>query len=56
MAEDHGAPKGKKLLRVYFRDRRKRKVAKKRAAQRVRSWSVQNEIIRVRCQKAICAA
>ena len=40
MAQDHGAPETGKLPEVVKRQR----VAKERAAQRVRSWTVQNEI------------
>ena len=41
MAENHGSPKAGKLSRASTRGRR---VAKERAVQRVRSWTVQNEM------------
>ena len=44
MAEDHGAPEAGQLPRTWTRGRRETRVAKKRVAQRVRSWTVQNEM------------
>ena len=43
IAEDHGAPEARQLPRAWTRGRRER-LAKERAAQRVRSWTVQNEM------------
>ena len=44
MAEDHGAPEAGQLPMACTRGRKKReRIPKKRAAQRVRSWKVQNE-------------
>ena len=45
MAEDHGAPEAGQLPRARARARGRRKiVTKERAVQRVRSWTVQNEM------------
>ena len=45
MAENHGAPEAGQLPRVWTRGRRnKDRVDKEWAAQRVRSWTVQNEM------------
>ena len=45
MAEDHGAPEAGQLLRAWTRSRREREgVAKERVVQRVRSWTLQNEM------------
>ena len=44
MAEDHRAPKAGHLPRAWTRGRRETRVAKERAAQRVRNWTVQNEM------------
>ena len=41
MSEDHGAPEAGKLKQKVAKRQR---VAKERAAQRIRSWTVQNEI------------
>ena len=42
MAENHGAPKARQLPGTEVVKRQR--VAKERATQRVRSWTVQNEI------------
>ena len=42
MAENHGVPEAGQLPRGL--DQRSQKVTKERAAQRVRSWIVQNEM------------
>ena len=45
MAEDHGAPEAGKLRRAWTRGRAEtERRQKERAAQRVRSWTVQNEM------------
>ena len=44
MAEDHGAPKARHLPRAWTRGRRETKSRQKTRAQRVRSWTVQNEM------------
>ena len=41
MVEDHEAPEARQFSRAWARGHR---VAKEQAAQRVRSWSVQNEM------------
>ena len=41
--EDHGAPEARQLLRAWTRGPRETK-SRQRAEQRVRSWTVQNEI------------
>ena len=43
IAEDHRAPEAGQLPRAWIRGRKDR-VAKERAAQRVRSWKVQNKL------------
>ena len=43
MAEDHGAPEAGQLPRACIRGRIETE-SRQRAAQRVRSWTVQNEI------------
>ena len=43
MAEDHGAPEARQLPKAWTRGHRER-LAKERAAQRVRSWTAQNEM------------
>ena len=44
MAEDHGAPKAGKLPKVWTEVVERQRVAKERAAQRVRSWTIENEM------------
>ena len=44
MAEDHGAPETGQLNRAWIEVVKRQRVAKKRAAQRVCSWTVQNEM------------
>ena len=44
MAEDHGAPEAGKLPRLGLEMVKRQRVAKERAAQKVRSWTVQNEM------------
>ena len=45
MEEDHGASKARQLPRASTRGRRETESRqKKRAAQRVRSWTMQNEV------------
>ena len=44
MAEDHGAPKAGQFPRAWAIDCKRQRVAKEQAAQRVRSWTVQNEM------------
>ena len=44
MAEDHGAPEAGQLSRPGPEVVKKQRVAKEREAQRVRSWTVQNEM------------
>ena len=44
MAEDHGAPEAGQFPRAWTSRRERQRVAKEQAAQRVRSWTVQNEM------------
>ena len=44
MAEDHGSPEAGQLPKAWNRGRKEKRVAKERAAQRVRSWTVQDEM------------
>ena len=44
MAEDHGAPEAEQLPGPEPEVIERQRVAKERAAQRVRSWTVQNEM------------
>ena len=53
MAEDHGAPEVENYLGPGTEVVERQKIAKERATQRVRSWTVQNEMrgLRKRCSK-----
>ena len=44
MAEDHRAPKAEQLPRAWTRSRRMTESRQERAAQRIHSWTVQNEM------------
>ena len=44
MAEDHGAREARQFSRVWTRDRRETGSRQRGAAQRVCSWTVQNEM------------
>ena len=44
MAEDHGVPEAGQLSRVWTRGRRETESRLRVSAQRVRIWTVQNEI------------
>ena len=44
MAEDHGAPEAGQLPKAWSEVVEKQRVAKKRAPQRVHSWTMQNEM------------
>ena len=44
MLEDHGAPEAGQLPRAWTRIIERQRVTKELAAQRVRSWTVQNEM------------
>ena len=44
MGEYHGAPEARQLPRAWTRRRTETRVAKVRAVQRARSWTVQNEM------------
>ena len=44
MAEDHGAPEAGQLPRACTKVVERQRVAKEQAAQRICSWTVQNEM------------
>ena len=43
MEDDYGTTEAGQLPRAWIKGRRKTRVTKERAAQKVRSWTVQNE-------------
>ena len=55
MAEDHGAPEAGQLPRQGPEVVERKRVARERAAQRVHSWTMQNEMRGVlgRCPQAL---
>ena len=55
MGEDHGAPEAGQLPTAWTTGRRQ-KIAKGRATQRVRSWTVQNEMRGVLAWESVSAA
>ena len=44
MAEDHETPEAGQLSRAWTRGHRETEIAKARATQRVRSWTMQNQL------------